>query len=66
MVDHLPHRPSALAVRSFDLLWRKPLHRGPESRRSLLDIADELLVLFRVRGPVISKFSDGISRIAHL
>ena len=65
-MDDLPHRPSAIAVRRFNLLRRETLHRGAQSGGSLLDIVDEFLSLFLVRRAVEGKLSDGITRVAHL
>src|SRR5258708_2201531 len=61
----LPHRPSAVAVGGFDLLRRQTLHRGTHGRGSLRDLVDQFVSLLLVRRTGKSKFSDGITRIAH-
>jgi len=41
MMSDLPHRPSAIAVRGFDLLWSQTLHGGAQRRGSLRDVVDQ-------------------------
>ena len=66
MMGDLTHGPSAIAVGRLDLLRREPLHRGAQGSRSLFDVVDQFLTLLLVRRTVVRKFSDGITRIAHL
>jgi hypothetical protein len=61
VMDRLSKRPSAIPVRSVELLVAQPIYRGTQRRRKRFD----RLSIFISRGIVVwVEFSDWVSRIS--
>ena len=63
-MHNLPHRPSAVAIRRFDLFRIEILNRRAQCRRCLLDVLDELVSLGFGSRAFELEFSNGITGIA--